>query len=174
MVARNHCVNLVKPQAGIRLIDLCNELAKHGVALANVPSVLEQSIAGAISTGTHGSGLTHGTTEGSMPLVLLLSTPATAVFAGSLSSMVEAVTIITAAGEIIKASRSVNMDVYEAARLGLGAIGIVTEVTIRVVPAFGVKSFQYIADTEWAFNNLLQLATEHEFFKVPTLWVRLA
>ena len=47
-------------QAGIRLIDLCNVLALNELAFPNVPSVLEQSIAGAIATGTHGSGINYG------------------------------------------------------------------------------------------------------------------
>ncbi len=104
----------VRVGAGIRLHRLCRELAARGLALENMGDIDRQSIAGAISTGTHGTGAALG----------------------GLASQVRAVRLVTADGEIAQVGPGHRPDLFEVARLSLGAVGILTAVTIRVVPAF--------------------------------------
>lgn len=106
----------VTVQAGIRLKALNEILPRHGLALANLGSVSEQSIAGAITTGTHGTGLCHG----------------------SLSTQVVGLTLVTADGQRRRVSPDENADLLPAARLSLGALGVVTAVTLQCVPAFNL------------------------------------
>lgn len=110
----------IRVGAGIRLHRLCAELASRGLALANMGDIDRQSIAGAISTGTHGTGarLTG--------------------FAG----MVRAVRLVTADGEIVEAHPAHRPELFELARLGLGTAGVLTAVTMRVVPAFTLEAHE--------------------------------
>ncbi len=104
--------DLVTVQAGMPLHRLNALLAEHGLAMPNLGDIDQQTVAGAISTGTHGCGAGHST----------------------LASCVEAVTLVTGAGEVLRIDAS--SEFFPAARLGLGALGILVEVTLRCVPAF--------------------------------------
>ena len=79
-----------------------------------------QSIAGAVSTATHGTGLRYG----------------------SVSSLVVELELITAAGEVLRCSHDQNPDVFAAARCGLGALGLISTVTLQCEPAFCLKSVE--------------------------------
>jgi D-arabinono-1,4-lactone oxidase len=116
---------LVTVQAGIRLYKLCDELDRHGLAMPNLGSINEQSIAGAISTGTHGSSVHHGL----------------------LSEDIVSLRITLADGTTRFCSPDDNRDLFRASLLSLGALGIITEITIRAVPAFTLKWHQTI-DTD--------------------------
>ncbi|WP_147918756.1 D-arabinono-1,4-lactone oxidase [Ruania zhangjianzhongii] len=105
---------LVRVGAGIRLRRLCRLLAQHGLALENMGDIDAQSVAGAISTGTHGTG---------------------AQLRG-LADQVRAVRLVTATGQVLDADADQNRDLFEVARLGLGSVGVLTAVTLRGVPAF--------------------------------------
>ncbi|KAK1957453.1 L-gulonolactone/D-arabinono-1,4-lactone oxidase [Colletotrichum sublineola] len=132
-------------QSGIRLYALCDELDRHGLAMPNLGSINQQSIAGAISTGTHGSSLRHGL----------------------MSEDVTALKITLASGRTESCSRDENPSLFRAALLSLGALGVITEVTFRAVPAFSLRWTQTI-DTErrmldaWAGH----LWTQSEFVRV--------
>ncbi|MDN5765673.1 MAG: FAD-binding protein [Humibacillus sp.] len=104
----------VTVRAGTPLRVLNDELGQLGLALPNLGDIDQQSIAGATATGTHGTGL--GLT--------------------GLSAGIRALRIVLADGSIVDCSRTVEPDLFEAARLGLGALGVVTELTVAVVPAF--------------------------------------
>lgn len=108
--------NTVTVEGGIRLKDLNRALAMHGLALSNLGSISEQSVAGAISTATHGTGIRFG----------------------NLSQAVTELTLITARGEVLKASRKKNKDLYSAARVGLGCLGVISTVTLQCEPAFNL------------------------------------
>ena len=103
---------LVTVQAGMPLSTLNTVLAAHGLAMSNLGDIDAQTVAGAISTGTHGTGVGHAT----------------------LASCVEAVTMVTAAGKVER--YAVGSPEFPAARLSLGALGVLVEVTLRCVPAF--------------------------------------
>lgn len=101
-------------RAGTSLRVLNEELAQLGLALPNLGDIDRQSIAGALGTGTHGTGLRlTGLTGG-----------------------VRGLRIVLADGSVVDCSAEHEPQLFEAARLGLGALGVVTEVTIAVVPAF--------------------------------------
>ena len=104
--------NLVTVQAGMPLHRLNTLLAEHGLAMPNLGDIDQQTVAGAISTGTHGSGQNHST----------------------LASCVEAVTLVTGSGAVLRVDAS--SELFPAARLGLGALGVLVEVTLRCVEAF--------------------------------------
>ncbi len=103
---------LVRVQAGISLHDLNRRLDALGLALPNLGDVDPQSVAGATSTGTHGTGAR--------------------LF--GIAKAVAGLQLVTAAGEVLEIGP--DHELFDAARVGLGALGIVTEVTLQCVPAF--------------------------------------
>nr|WP_235857232.1 D-arabinono-1,4-lactone oxidase [Occultella glacieicola] len=110
----------VRVGAGIRLSALCEDLARRGLALENMGDIDAQTLAGAISTGTHGTG---------------------AAFTG-FAAQVRAVRLITADGQVVTASATERPALFEAARLGLGTVGLLTAITMRCVPAFGLRAVE--------------------------------
>ncbi len=104
--------------AGTPLHVLNARLADLGLALHNMGDIDRQTIAGAVSTGTHGTG---GVTA-------------------SLSGQLEALELATGEGELLRASRTEDPDLFQAARVGLGAVGVLTSLTFRVVPAFTLQA----------------------------------
>lgn len=102
----------VRVRAGTRLRDLYRQLAAEGEALPIVASIAQQSVAGAIGTGTHGSSLHHG----------------------NLSSLVLGARIVAGDGSIVDIGEGDER--VDAMRVHLGALGVVTEVTLRTTPAF--------------------------------------
>jgi len=106
--------NRVTLGAGTNLYQLPALLQPHGLALANMGDIDRQTISGATSTGTHGTGSAFG----------------------GLATQIRAVTLVTAAGEVLKVSETENPDLLPAAVLGLGALGVVVDLTIECVPTF--------------------------------------
>ncbi|WP_022886683.1 D-arabinono-1,4-lactone oxidase [Glaciibacter superstes] len=100
--------------AGTPLHRLPALLRPHGLALENMGDIDRQTIAGATSTGTHGTGAGFG----------------------GLATQIVALTLVTGDGALLRVSEIENPDLLPAARLGLGALGIVVDVTIQCVPAF--------------------------------------
>jgi L-gulonolactone oxidase len=101
-------------RAGTPLHVLNEELAAFGYALPNLGDIDRQSLAGATGTGTHGTGLRLT----------------------GLSAGIRALRIVLADGSVVECSPTHEPALFQAARLGLGALGIVTEITVAVVPAF--------------------------------------
>lgn len=116
IVATDTATGRVRVQAGISLHDLNPQLKARGLALPNLGDVDPQSVAGAISTGTHGTG---GRLIG-------------------ISGAVAAVQIVTAAGDVLEIDEQHPW--FGAGRVTLGALGIVTEVTLQCVPAFLLRA----------------------------------
>jgi L-gulonolactone oxidase len=104
----------VTVRAGTPLHVLNDELAILGLAMPNLGDIDRQSITGATSTGTHGTGLRL-----------------TGLAAG-----IRALRIVLADGTVVACSPTEEPELFEAARLGLGALGIITELTLAVVPAY--------------------------------------
>ena len=124
--------------AGMRLRDLIKHLAEAGLALRNMGSITEQSIAGAISTGTHGTGLTLG----------------------SLSTQIVGARLVTGTGEVVSITK--NDPRLKAACLSLGALGIITEVTLDCVAHYKLRYDAYVGKFDYVMANLDALATENE------------
>ena len=105
----------VRVEAGITLAALNLALDRVGLALPILGSISAQTVAGAISTGTHGSSLVHG----------------------NLASLLEAIVVVTPSGERHALVRGRD-DTFDAAAVSLGALGVITEVVLRVCPAFAL------------------------------------
>src|SRR5919197_3756137 len=105
---------LVRVQAGMTLRALNEALARYALALPNLGDIDAQSIAGAVATATHGTGAT-------LP---------------NLSAQVRAVQLVTAAGEVVEIDGG---DDLLAAGVALGTLGVVTALTLQVVPAFTLR-----------------------------------
>jgi len=112
---------LVKVEGGIRYGELCDVLHKQGYALHNLASLPHISVAGAIATGTHGSGDRNG----------------------SLSTAVHALEIVTADGSLIELCRDDAEGDFAGSVVSLGGMGFVTAITLEMVPAFNVRQDVY-------------------------------
>jgi L-gulono-1,4-lactone dehydrogenase len=138
----------VRVQAGITIHELSARLAVHGLAFENLGDIDVQSIAGAISTATHGTGARLQ----------------------NLSSQVRELTLVLADGSTLVCSPERDPETFRAARVGLGALGVIAEVTLQCVPAFtlrGVDQPMPLHDTLERFEQLV-LENEHfEFFIFP-------
>ncbi len=133
---------------GTRLKRLGDALLEHGVAQENLGDIDVQSISGAISTGTHGTGERYGT----------------------LSTQVEGLTLVTASGEVLECSNEHNADIFKAAQVSLGTLGIIAKVTLRVVPAKRLHYQGYRKKLSDCLANLEQYKQENshfEFFWFP-------
>ncbi|MGZ4437513.1 MAG: D-arabinono-1,4-lactone oxidase [Nocardioidaceae bacterium] len=106
--------------AGTPLHVLNALLDRLGLALNNMGDIAEQTLAGAISTGTHGTGGRHA----------------------SLSAQVCGLELVTGDGTLVEVSPTRDPDLFEAARLGLGAVGVLTAVTFEVEPAFTLEAVE--------------------------------
>jgi FAD-linked oxidoreductase len=139
---------LVRAEAGITIGALSRALAEYGLALENLGDIDVQSIAGAISTATHGTGARLR----------------------NISSQVVELKLVLADGSLLACSEQAEPEVFRAARVGLGSLGAIAEVTLRCVPAFtlrGVDAPQPLADVLDSFEALA-LGNDHfEFFVFP-------
>src|SRR5579871_2170631 len=99
--------------AGTRLGDLGPALASRGRAMANLPDINKQSLAGALGTATHGTGKTLRALHGD----------------------VTALRIATADGNIVDCSKQKNPDLFDAARVSLGSLGIIVQATLKNIPS---------------------------------------
>lgn len=134
----------VTAQAGITIVDLSAALAPFGLAMENIGDVGYQTISGAISTATHGTGETLR----------------------NLSSQVAGLRMVLADGSILECSEDANRDVFEAARVGLGALGVISTVTLRCVPAYYVRSVQEPARLEELLDTLDERCRAHDHFEL--------
>lgn len=130
----------VSVRAGTRLRDLNAALAELGLALPILGSIASQSIAGAIATGTHGSSLSHG----------------------NLASLVEAVRLVDGSGEI----REFDGADVDAVRVHLGALGVLTRVTLRVVPAFRLAQTIEAVPVGEVAGRIEEIGRSAEYVKV--------
>ncbi|MDR6597431.1 FAD-linked oxidoreductase [Saccharothrix longispora] len=105
---------LVTVRSGTTLRQLNALLDVLGLAMANLGDIDAQTVAGAISTGTHGTGAALG----------------------GLATQVEALELVLADGSVARCSATERPDLFQAARVGLGALGVISTVTLRCVPAF--------------------------------------
>ncbi len=132
----------VTVEGGIRLCELNEALSGAGLALANVPAICEPTIAGAISTATHGTGLRHG----------------------GLAEHVRALRLVAGDGSIVEIGER-DGDLLAAARVGLGALGVITAVTLDCVQAFDVRLTETAGDLDGVIEALDDLlAADHAGF----------
>ncbi|MGY1619376.1 D-arabinono-1,4-lactone oxidase [Geodermatophilus sp. SYSU D00691] len=139
---------LVTVGAGTPLHRLNAELARRGWALTNLGDIDRQTIAGALSTGTHGTGAGFG----------------------GLATQLRGVELVTPAGEVLRCDAGHDADVFSAARVSLGALGVVTAVTLQAVPAFALRAVEGPGTLTRALAEFDELvtSTDHvEFYWFP-------
>lgn len=134
--------------AGTHLWELPAILQPLGLALANMGDIDRQTISGAISTGTHGTGLALG----------------------GLSTQVVGATLVSGTGELIEVNETQNAELLPAVALGLGALGVLVTVTIQCVPRFLLNAVEAPAPLEKVldgFDELNRNADHFEFYWFP-------
>ena len=148
----DHASCQVTVGAGTRLSDLNMLLHAEGLALANLGDIAYQTVAGAISTSTHGTGKALT----------------------GLAGQVVAMKLINGQGEIIECSKSLNPHIFDVARVSVGALGIITEYTLQAVPSFRLRALEQPMRLDDVLENAHDLASAHdhfEFFWIPhTKW----
>ncbi|MFI5839646.1 D-arabinono-1,4-lactone oxidase [Catenuloplanes sp. NPDC051500] len=148
LISVDRAARLVTVQAGTDLFLLNEELAKHGLAMPNLGDINVQTIAGAISTGTHGTGAGYG----------------------CLSTFVEGLTLVTGSGAVVRCSASDDPDLFHAARVGIGALGVITEVTLRCVDAFVLRAHEapeLLTDVLGSLDERIAGNDHFEFYWYP-------
>ena len=129
--------------AGTRLHRIPALLAPYGLAMANLGDIDRQSISGAISTGTHGTGSRFG----------------------GIATQVVAATLVTADGELLTVSEDENADLLPAVALGLGALGILVDVTIQCVPAFVLEAVERPEPLDSVVDDVVSRADAVDHFE---------
>lgn len=140
--------HLVTVWAGTSLKDLGEELYQYGYAMENLGDINVQTVAGAVSTGTHGTGIAYG----------------------SVSTQVHDVTILTASGQLLHISPTENEDLLQAVKVALGLLGIIVKVTLKVLPSYQLIGYSYRENFYVCLNTLDQLTRDNrnfEFFWFP-------
>jgi FAD-linked oxidoreductase len=137
---------LAEVQAGITLHELGPALAERGLAMENLGDVDAQSLAGALATGTHGTGTRLR----------------------NLSSQVAAMRLVAADGSVVSCSAGDDPDLFRAARVGLGAVGIASTVTLRCVPLYTLRRVDEQRPLGEVLERLQELADSHERFELFT------
>jgi L-gulono-1,4-lactone dehydrogenase len=132
----------VRVQAGIRLGVLAEQLVQRGLAFENLGDIDVQTLAGAMATATHGTGAELG----------------------NLSSQVDAIQLVDGAGQVHELTAG-DGDRFLAARVGLGALGIVTEVTLRVLPAYTLRGEDRVEPLDAVLDRFHERASEHRHFE---------
>ena len=150
----------VTVEPGVTYGQLCPELDRRGFALHNLASLPHISVAGACSTATHGSGQNNG----------------------NLATAVSALEMITAAGYLVKLSRTSDGDTFHGAVVGLGALGVITRVTLDIQPTYAVRQYVYlnlpIAEMKEHFDDIqssgysVSLFTDWQKQRINEVWIK--
>lgn len=132
---------------GTAMSTMGEALKAVGQALPNMADIDYQTLAGALATSTHGTGVNFG----------------------SYSSIVEGLRLITASGEILETSATQNAEVFNAAKVSLGALGVVSQVTLQNRSAFRLKERMSVEKTEDLLDNIDSLKSENEHWEMQVV-----
>jgi FAD-linked oxidoreductase len=133
---------------GTRLAQVSGQLDAAGLALRNLPDINIQSLAGAISTATHGTGA-------ALP---------------AMHADVNALRFVTPQGDLVEYNQQRDPDLMAAARVSLGSLGVITQVSMNVVPAFNLRRKVWLAPVDEMLERAPELARTHrhfEFYYLP-------
>ena len=139
----DHVGGVITVQAGIVLSDLNSYLESHQLSMPNLGDVTYQTLAGAVSTSTHGTGLQRT----------------------GLAAQIRAFKLVTASGEVLACDPGQNAEIFHCGRVSLGALGVITEVTLNVVPAFNLRAVEQPMRISHVLDNFAQLIEENDFFE---------
>lgn len=129
--------------AGTHLHQLPSLLRPHGLALENMGDIDRQTIAGATSTGTHGTG-------GSF---------------GGLATQIVGLTLVTGEGELLRIDETENAELLPAARLGLGALGVIVDVTLQCVPGYLLQAVERPEPLAAAMESYVERSATEDHFE---------
>ncbi len=146
LIEADRSSGLVKVGGGTVLADLNDELSRLGLAMENLGDIDRQTIAGAISTGTHGTGAKLR----------------------NISAQVEGLDLVLGDGSVRELSTGADGDLLRAARVGLGALGAISAVTLRCVPAFVLHRVDSPCPREEVLDAFQQRADENDHFELFT------
>jgi L-gulono-1,4-lactone dehydrogenase len=130
-------------EAGIPLMTLADELAQYGLALSNLGDIGYQTVAGATSTATHGTGAKFGT----------------------LSTQIVKLRLVTADGSALDLTRESDPDAFRAAQVGLGALGVLSRVTIQCEPAFNLHAVEQPEKLDAVLESFEDRVRDNEHFE---------
>ncbi|MFF4983571.1 D-arabinono-1,4-lactone oxidase [Streptomyces sp. NPDC001046] len=133
----------VTVEAGTPLKRLNVALAREGLSLTNMGDIMEQTVSGATSTGTHGTGRDSA----------------------SIAAQIKGMELVTADGSVLTCSEKENPEVFAAARIGLGALGIVTAITLAVEPVFLLTAREEPMPFDRVLADFEELWAENEHFE---------
>ncbi|MFE9679014.1 D-arabinono-1,4-lactone oxidase [Streptomyces sp. NPDC006259] len=133
----------VTVEAGTPLKRLNLALAREGLSLTNMGDIMEQTVSGATSTGTHGTGRESA----------------------SIAAQIKGLELVTADGSVLTCSEKENPEVFAAARIGLGALGIVTAITFAVEPIFLLSAREEPMPFDKVLADFDELWAENEHFE---------
>jgi L-gulono-1,4-lactone dehydrogenase len=133
----------VTVEAGTPLKRLNMALAREGLSLANMGDIMEQTVSGATSTGTHGTGRDSA----------------------SIAAQIRGLELVTADGSVLTCSEKENPEVFAAARIGLGALGVVTAITFAVEPIFLLTAREEPMPFDRVLAEFDELWAENEHFE---------
>jgi FAD-linked oxidoreductase len=139
---------LATVRAGTTLHRLNAELAARGWALTNLGDVDRQTVSGALSTGTHGTGARFG----------------------GLATQLRGLELVLADGTVLRCSADEQPDVFAAARIGLGALGVLSTVTLQAEPAFALRAEESAArlpELIESFDEFMSSTDHVEFYWFP-------
>jgi L-gulonolactone oxidase len=134
---------LAKVEGGVVIRDLSEQLYQQGLALENLGDIDVQTISGAISTATHGTGERFR----------------------NISSQVESVEIVTSDGSVVECARGSDPDLWRAARVGVGSLGVIANLTLRCVPAFTIRRRDHPLPLDETLARLDELAAGSDHFE---------
>jgi len=160
IIALDQQAQTVTVEGGIKYGELAPYLHENGFALHNLASLPHISIAGAVATATHGSGIKNG----------------------NLSTAVLGIEFINAAGELVNLTKKNDGDKFNGAVVALGAFGVVTKLTLELQPTFNMKQVVYrnlaMSELEKNFNEIMgsgysvSLFTDWKNKNINEVWVK--
>jgi alditol oxidase len=160
LIALDAQTSRVTVEGGITYGQLCPELHAKGFALHNLASLPHISVAGACATATHGSGVANG----------------------NLATAVTAVELVTADGSVVNLSEAADRETLQGAVVSLGALGVVTKVTLALQPTFLARQYVYehlpMAQLTRNFDRIMSAAYSVSLFTdwqrdtVNEVWVK--
>jgi len=135
-------------KGGTKLKKLGALLHAEGLAMENLGDIDAQSIAGTISTGTHGTGANFGT----------------------ISTQVRAIRLVNGLGEIVECSTEKNVELFKAAQVSLGTLGIITQITLLCMPSYKLKMVyekSSLSEVLKTYNSINQSTRNFELYWMP-------
>ena len=160
VVSIDAAARTVTVEAGVTYGQLCPYLDSKGFALHNLASLPHISIAGAMTTATHGSGEKNG----------------------NLATAVAGIEMLTAAGDEVKLSRQADGEMFRGAVAGLGALGVITRVTLDIQPSYTMRQYVYenlpLRQMQDHFDEIqasgysVSLFTDWQNKRINELWIK--